>query len=76
MDTLKFISIAVLAVLAAAAQTDKADGSDHALDFQGQIPEAARPYGILNSNKTRAMVLDETPRAVRIGLIPHGEMAG
>jgi hypothetical protein len=35
MDALKFISIVVLAVLAAAAQTDKAHGFDHAPGFQG-----------------------------------------
>lgn len=70
MNTLKFISVALLAVLAAAVQADEADGSDRALDFQGQrtraevraeaarvsatrnhIPEAARPYGFVNSDR-------------------------
>lgn len=97
-STLKFISIAglaLLAVLAVVAQADEADGSDRALDFQGQrtraevraeaarvsatrstIPEAARPYGYVDSDTQRATVREEAVKAVRLGVIPRGEIGG
>ena len=43
---------------------------------RSQIPLAARPHGVVNSNKARATVLDEAARAARLGLIPHGETGG
>lgn len=95
MNTLKFIAIALLAVLAAAVQADEIDGSDRAQQFRGErsraevraeadrvsatrnhIPETARPYGFVNSDKSRAKVRDEAARAVRLGQIPRGDTGG
>jgi len=39
-------------------------------------PEAARPYGFVNSAKARADVRAEAAAAVRLGLISHGEIGG
>lgn len=43
---------------------------------RNHIPEAARPYGFVNSDKARATVRDEAARAVRLGLISRGEIGG
>jgi hypothetical protein len=39
-------------------------------------PEAARPYGFVNSPKSRADVRTEAAEAVRLGRTSHGEIGG
>lgn len=43
---------------------------------RNHTPEAARPYGFVNSAKARADVRAEAADAVRLGLISHGEIGG